>query len=177
MGRDFGRVYGSTDLALHVYRYSDCYLIANRATEEDAKKDNPGFIALGTWGGIPAEELYVLAPFVIESLVEQRDPSKARSDNCARPLWYGVRFVPWKGSRAILVEPAKLRWFALALTAPLALGLIRLNVRRRRQRRGACMHCGYSLFGCPSSRCPECGESFAPPALAEAPARAPYGAP
>lgn len=165
----FWRVYGSSNSVIHIYQYCDCFMIADRPADHDAVMDNAAeFVVLRTWGGPPQDESYVWSHFVAELIRELDDAASARSSNDARPPWYGVRLVPWKGSQAILVEPGKLRWFALALIAPLGLGLIRARARRMRQRRGACMLCGYSLFGCPSPRCPECGDSVVPFAAAAA---------
>jgi hypothetical protein len=44
----------------------------------------------------------------------------------------------------------------------LARGPIR---RRRRRRKGLCIHCGYDLRGLTETRCPECGETFEPERL------------
>lgn len=42
-----------------------------------------------------------------------------------------------------------------------AIAFIRGPLRRRRRRkRGLCIHCGYSLTGLPESRCPECGTAI-----------------
>jgi hypothetical protein len=45
-----------------------------------------------------------------------------------------------------------LPWFALAPWRWIA--------RRRRRKRGSCVHCGYSLTGLTEPRCPECGTPF-----------------
>jgi hypothetical protein len=40
----------------------------------------------------------------------------------------------------------------------------RSAVRRRRARRGLCVHCGYDLRGSPAGRCSECGHAAPVPA-------------
>ncbi len=50
----------------------------------------------------------------------------------------------------------------LLLTYP-AIALKRGPLRRRRRRkRGLCIHCAYNLTGLSSNRCPECGHEIAP---------------
>lgn len=61
------------------------------------------------------------------------------------------------------------RWAAIALLGALPFIWLASNVpavfklprrlrERRRARAGRCMRCGYDLRGCPSGRCPECGD-------------------
>lgn len=175
MGRDFTRTYGSANSALHVYRFFNCYMVASRPAGYDAWQDEGIDVTRLSWEP-PSDESSLLSLVFDAIALDLGDDSSALSGIDVSLPWYGIQLVPWKGSRALLVEPRKLRWFTLALTAPLALGLIRADVRRRRQRRGACMLCGYSLFGCPSPRCPECGDSVVPFNARPAPAPVETGA-
>lgn len=168
MGLDFGRVYGSANSSVHAYRFHDCYLVARVPSVTDMvpntalAADSPH--ANLRW--VMDEKLLVFRFLVAARHHAELGPSW----NEHSPPWYGLRVVSWYGTTALIIEPRKLRWFTLVLTAPLALGLLRVRARRMRQRRGACMHCGYSLFGCPSPRCPECGHTVVPITATDAPA-------
>ncbi len=61
--------------------------------------------------------------------------------------------------------------FGLLMLSPITEFLRGPLHRRRRRRRGLCIHCGYNLTGLIEPRCPECGQPFARPAPAPAPAR------
>ncbi|GMU81025.1 MAG: hypothetical protein AMXMBFR47_08960 [Planctomycetota bacterium] len=168
----FDRVAHFQSLSIHVYGLGDCYMIATEPRELDNARDRGA--PVNTWQCLPPAENQIWIDFVSEyASLDTGTPYR----NPARPSWFGVRLIPWKNSTVVIVEPPKLRWFGLLLSIPLLTGLSRSAIRLRRKRRGKCMHCGYSLSGCPSPRCPECGEGFVPLTTGDAASQVETGAP
>jgi hypothetical protein len=136
-----------------------------------------GTLVLGMvsyWKGIPANEIWINAaddrPRVRVALINgtlhavhsaPRDQVTAGDGE--------VRFGPFYAKRVLVGSlrasgvgvPFWLVFAMLAIgpTAAFMRGPLR---RRRRRKRGECIHCGYSLTGLTELRCPECGRPFTP---------------
>jgi hypothetical protein len=65
-------------------------------------------------------------------------------------------WIEWNKMKIIFPLWAPLLVFGTYPTISFIRGPLR---RRRRRRRGLCVHCGYNLTGLPEPRCPECGRT------------------
>lgn len=158
-----------------------CYVWCGQMADHDTLVS----VARLAWRGIALQRLgrcVILSwdrPGVGDSTCIDAQRDRASSDCLLRLLWRSdepaldtsSNFVNgfWVESRYYVVIS---RWFFVVLASfawlPLALGVLHVARLRRRQARGECATCGYSLRGLNRPRCPECGTAFDPRA-AQAP--------